>query len=84
MAVSREGFGLLTDALSGLAAESSAGRIAFVLEGGYDLPALRNGVREVLDRLSRPAALLPDPAVSEETRRELEPCFQVFRSYWDL
>jgi acetoin utilization deacetylase AcuC-like enzyme len=84
MAVSREGFGLLTDALSGMAAESSAGRVAFVLEGGYDLPALRNGVREVLDRLSRPATPLPDPAVSEKTRRELDPCFQVFRSYWDL
>jgi acetoin utilization deacetylase AcuC-like enzyme len=84
MAVSREGFGLLTDALSSLAVKSSAGRIAFVLEGGYDLPALRNGVREVLDRLSRPAAPLPDPAVSEKTRRELDPCFQVFRSYWDL
>jgi acetoin utilization deacetylase AcuC-like enzyme len=84
MAVSREGFGLLTDALLGMAAESAAGRIVFVLEGGYDLPALRNGVREVLDRLSRPAAPLSDPAVSEETRRELDPCFQVFRSYWNL
>jgi len=84
MAVSREGFGLLTDALSGMAAKSAAGRIAFVLEGGYDLPALRNGVREVLDRLGRPTAPLPELAASEKTRLELGPCFQIFRNYWDL
>lgn len=84
MAVSRDGFGLLTDALSGMAAESAAGRIAFILEGGYDLPSLRNGVREVLDRLDRPPAPLPDLAPSEKTLMELGPCFQVFRNCWDL
>jgi len=85
MAVSREGFGQLADALSGMAAESSGGRMAFVLEGGYDLLTLQNGVREVLDRLARPApSPFPDPGVSEETQRELSPCFQVFRGYWEL
>jgi acetoin utilization deacetylase AcuC-like enzyme len=85
MTVSRQGFGLLTDSLAAMAAESCPDRLAFVLEGGYNLTALRDGVGEVLNRLGRPpAAPLPDPEISEETRLELAPCFQVFRGYWDL
>jgi acetoin utilization deacetylase AcuC-like enzyme len=59
--------------------------VAFVLEGGYDLPTLENGVQEVLGRLSREApSPLADTAVSPVTRRELEPCIRVFKDYWEL
>lgn len=85
MRVSRKGFGLIADSLSAMAAESCPGRLAYVLEGGYDLGALRDGVREVLDSLGRPAAPPPPgPEISEEAQLELAPCFQVFRSYWDI
>ena len=57
-----------------------------VLEGGYDLEALKDGVREVLGRLAR--SLLPSSAPeavpSAVTARELEPCFRTFRAFWEL
>jgi acetoin utilization deacetylase AcuC-like enzyme len=85
MLVSRLGFGLLADSLLKMAEESCPGRVALVLEGGYDIPTLENGVREVLERLSSPApASLPDPRVSEATLRELDPCFRVFRDFWEV
>ena len=83
--IDREGFGLLTDSLLAIARLSCPGRVALVLEGGYDLPTLKNGVREVLARLGREdPGPLPDPAVSTVTARELEPCFRTFRDSWEL
>ncbi|MGA2533370.1 MAG: histone deacetylase [Candidatus Aminicenantales bacterium] len=85
MLVDREGFGLLADSLLAIAGQFCPGRVALVLEGGYDLPTLRDGVRECLERLSRKVpAPLPDPAVSTVTARELEPCFQTFRDFWEF
>jgi acetoin utilization deacetylase AcuC-like enzyme len=85
MLVSSEGFGLLADALLKMAEESCPGRVALVLEGGYDLPTLKDGVREVLRRLARTApSPIPDLAASTVTLRELEPCFRVFKDCWDL
>jgi acetoin utilization deacetylase AcuC-like enzyme len=49
-------FARMTDALVDLAAETCAGRLALLLEGGYDLDALRNSVAAVLDRLESPQA----------------------------
>jgi acetoin utilization deacetylase AcuC-like enzyme len=85
MLVSREGFGLLADALLAMAEESCPGRLAFTLEGGYDLRTLKEGVREVLSTaaLETPAPL-PDLRVSPVTERELEPCFRVFGEFWEL
>jgi acetoin utilization deacetylase AcuC-like enzyme len=85
MLVSREGFGQLADALLEMAAASCPGRLAFVLEGGYDIEALTGGVREVLGRLGRPERRpAAEPAASEATRRELEPCFRAFGAHWAL
>ena len=85
MLVDREGFGLLADSLLAIAEQSCPGRVALVLEGGYDLPTLKNGVREVLGRLAREVpAPIPDPAVSTVTARELEPCIRTFREAWEL
>jgi len=52
MKVTAEGFGRMTRALVDLADEVCAGRIAFVLEGGYHLEGLRDSVRWVLDVLT--------------------------------
>lgn len=85
MMVSREGFGRMADALLGMAGGSCPGRIALVLEGGYGLRTLCEGVLEILTRLGQPApSPLPVPAVSEATRREIEPCLRAFREYWEL
>ncbi len=86
MSVSREGFGRLADALVEIASGPCPGRIALVLEGGYGLEALHDGVLEILIRLGRPAPPppLPAPAVSEATRREVEPSLRTFREYWEL
>ena len=53
MNVTPKGFGLLTASLMAMAEGTAAGRLAMVLEGGYALPALREGVREVLRALAR-------------------------------
>jgi hypothetical protein len=62
-----------------------------VLEGGYDLGALRDGVREVLKTLARrdspPAGERPGPgglAASEALRVELEEPLRTFRRIWDI
>lgn len=53
MDVTPAGFGLLTASLLTMAERTAAGRLALVLEGGYDLGALRDGVREVLKTLAK-------------------------------
>ena len=58
MALSVDGYGALAGRLAGLAEELCAGRLLFVLEGGYDLDAVSWGVRRVLEVL---LALRPTP-----------------------
>jgi acetoin utilization deacetylase AcuC-like enzyme len=86
MLVTRDGFGRLTDALLHMAAGSCPGRVAVVLEGGYDLEVLKDGVREVLDRLAHPSSSssLSEAVPSAVTARELEPCFRTFRAFWEI
>jgi acetoin utilization deacetylase AcuC-like enzyme len=50
MEVSEEGFAAMADRLLALGEEYANGRIAFLLEGGYDLAGLRNSVAAVLSR----------------------------------
>ena len=52
MAVTTGGFAMLTGVVMDLAAELCAGRLAFVLEGGYDLGGLTAGVIATLERLN--------------------------------
>jgi acetoin utilization deacetylase AcuC-like enzyme len=52
MALSSQGYGAMTEAVMVLAKECCAGRIACVLEGGYDLTALAEGTASVLSVLS--------------------------------
>ncbi|ATJ81944.1 histone deacetylase [Halomonas beimenensis] len=57
--VSYEGFGALTGILQDLAARLCGGRLAFVLEGGYNLESLSRGAHSVLSVLA--GATPPEP-----------------------
>jgi acetoin utilization deacetylase AcuC-like enzyme len=54
MNVTEEGFGAMATRLLDLADRFSASRIAFLLEGGYDLVALQNSAAAVLTALQAP------------------------------
>lgn len=86
MAVTAAGFGRLTRSLMDMAARTAAGRLALVLEGGYDLRALGHGVVEVLKALAKTpstgAPQLKDPSPS--LRVELEEPLRTFRRRWAL
>ena len=53
MEVTEQGFGTMARTLIDLANKFSQGRIAFLLEGGYDLSALRNSAAVVLAELQK-------------------------------
>jgi acetoin utilization deacetylase AcuC-like enzyme len=53
MNVTEEGFGSMAGALLAVAQRFSQARIAFLLEGGYDLAALRNSVVTVLSAIEQ-------------------------------
>ncbi len=96
MEVSPAGFGLLTASLLAMAERTAAGRLALVLEGGYGLEALQNGVRQVLkalaERKSPPVGESPSAAAlgsslfpaSKSLRIELEEPLRTFRRMWDI
>ena len=86
MAVTPAGFGRMTAALMALAERTAAGRLALVLEGGYDLRALRAGVREVLKTLAGGETPIPSAGLpaSEALRVELEESLRAFRKKWDI
>ncbi|MGB8957811.1 MAG: histone deacetylase, partial [Candidatus Aminicenantales bacterium] len=90
MAVTAGGFGRLTRSLLRLAERTAAGRLALVLEGGYDLPALRGGVREVLSALAGKLQPRPDGSpgetehLSDSLPAELAAPLQTFRKRWDI
>jgi len=51
MLVSADGFAVMTDAVMRIADACCGGRSVFVLEGGYDLGALRQSIRAVLETI---------------------------------
>ena len=98
MFVTPAGFGRLTRSLMAMADRTAGGRLALVLEGGYDLKALTAGVREVIGALgskgdkplsdqppplSAPASGRPD-SLSPSLGVELEEPLRVFRQRWDI
>ena len=73
MAVTTGGFAMLTGLVADLADELCAGRLAFVLEGGYDLDALSSGLVATLERLnSRAGADPPLLELSPVTQTAIE------------
>jgi len=85
MKASREGFGGLTAALLAAAGTSAQERLALFLEGGYDLPSLKAGMKEVLQRLAGEIRTPVSPAsITEAFEREIDPIIQVVRKSWSL
>jgi acetoin utilization deacetylase AcuC-like enzyme len=60
MELSAEAYGWMARALTGVAEKSAGGRVALVLEGGYDLVALESGLSRSI------AAVLGEAAPAEE------------------
>jgi acetoin utilization deacetylase AcuC-like enzyme len=94
MEVTPAGFGAMAAALRAMADRTAGGRLAVVLEGGYDLQALTDGVGEVLRSLAdrggssdqgapvgRTEAFGPP---SPSLRVELREPLATFRSRWDI
>jgi len=68
MDVTEEGFSAMARILLSLAARFADARIAFLLEGGYDLAGLRNSVAAVLAALREENPRLSEPASSAQSR----------------
>ena len=81
MAVTEPGFGVMADALLELARKHAGGRIAFLLEGGYDLSALRNSVATVLDRM-RSEEAAPLEADGQRIAPRIREVLQIHEKYW--
>ncbi len=83
MGVTDAGFRAMTRVLLRVAAAHAGGRLAAVLEGGYDMDALRTSVPAVLDELGgrtlADALSTPVPQVGALAGAEA-----VQRAYWDL
>ncbi len=93
MEMTAPGFGLLVESLMAMADRTASGRLGLVLEGGYDLPALREGVGEVLKVLGKQARPPQEPdgplsgrlsPLSPCLRVELEEPLGTFRKKWDI
>jgi len=82
MNATEAGFRAMTRVLMRVADEHAQGRVAAILEGGYDLQALRTAIPAVLDELGRVA----DAPLATPTPRPgvLEPARAAQRPYWDI
>jgi acetoin utilization deacetylase AcuC-like enzyme len=67
MNVTEGGFSMMSRALLQLAETYCGGKIAFLLEGGYDLAALKASVAGVLETLQQPSGDKLAAAVGGET-----------------
>jgi acetoin utilization deacetylase AcuC-like enzyme len=87
MSVSGAGFGALAAAFRSMAEAACGGRLVYVLEGGYNLRTLLEGVGETLMALSAEA---PSPAAeaaatpSEAFLRQIEPSLRIFGEFWPV
>ena len=83
MSVTDEGFALMAGVVRDLADRVAQGRLAMVLEGGYDLQALDEGVRACLDV----ARGVTPPEVSETSRageQAVQRALSAQRDLWTL
>jgi acetoin utilization deacetylase AcuC-like enzyme len=79
--VTEQGYLEMARRLLALADEVAGGRFAAVLEGGYDLEAIRDSSEAVLSAMSSP---LVRPEMLDVTTDALEPLKRLLRPYWTL
>ena len=85
MRLTSAGMAALTSEIMALADELCGGRLLFVLEGGYDLLGLAEGVKSVLTRLvgeAGPASVHPE--IDPAARLEIEPFRHFHGTRWPL
>jgi acetoin utilization deacetylase AcuC-like enzyme len=82
MNLDHQTYGALAGALIDLADRQSHGRIAFVLEGGYDLPALRDSVASVAAALGGKRTALPEGKLVSRARSALSATQHELAAYW--
>jgi acetoin utilization deacetylase AcuC-like enzyme len=83
MGVTEQAFGAMARSLLALANHFADGRIAFLLEGGYDLAGLRSSVAAVLTEIQDPRPLPVEPMPLAESKIEplIRRILQVHENY---
>jgi acetoin utilization deacetylase AcuC-like enzyme len=84
MNLDHQTYGALASALIDLADELGHGRIGFVLEGGYDLYALSDSVREVALAAYGKRIELPQGKLHERERDAIEQARHYLAPHWQL
>ena len=84
MQVTEAGFKALARLLLGIARDHAGSRCAAILEGGYDLTAIRNSASEVLAELQGAPAPLAPPIAPSRAGGLLERIRKVQGRYWKL
>ncbi len=83
MQITKQGFAALASELLSLATAFSQKRLLCILEGGYDLQGLHDGVEQVLYQLageaSKPAI---ESTISSIIAQELAPVLETQKKYW--
>jgi acetoin utilization deacetylase AcuC-like enzyme len=83
MEVTERGFAAMARSLIAVAEEVAGGRCVAVLEGGYDLQAMRDSASTVLDELLRAPAVTPPPlGASSDARPILDAVRRAQQSFW--
>jgi acetoin utilization deacetylase AcuC-like enzyme len=82
MEVTEAGFRAMAHALLGVAQEHAGGRCAAILEGGYDLTAIRQSSQQVLDELVGDAAPRPETSSPSRAGALLDHVKKVQGRYW--
>jgi acetoin utilization deacetylase AcuC-like enzyme len=82
MRMSVEGFSALAAIVKSIAKESCDGKVAAVLEGGYDLRLLSHSVAAVLDVFMGKEVEIRPNEVSPQVRARLDDIKKIQRRYW--
>jgi acetoin utilization deacetylase AcuC-like enzyme len=84
MTVTEAGFAAMARSLIGVASKTAAGRCVAVLEGGYDLRAIRDCSLEVLAELRGRAPQSELVAGKSQSKPVLDAARKVLKNYWKL
>lgn len=83
MDVTEGGFAAMASMLMNLAEKHAGGKIAFLLEGGYDLVALKNSVAQVLQRMKgRRGDEIPAKVDAGQIAPPIHQVLRVQEKYW--
>ena len=86
MKLTSEGFAVLARSVANIADTCCDGRVAFVLEGGYNLDVLRSSVKAVLVELADLTRNSPELAARGAKRKKVDyvmkRCLHVHRNFW--